>query len=256
MHPCSILNSAQILHASIRMKLTSLLAGFVWLALPLPGFTADAAVIGSARAFLERNGKKYLQQNHLHGRLQIEFFTSGSRLPGKPCPQPPALSLEGRAPIGRLNVRVRCTATGWTLLLPAQVSIWQQVLAARHPLKRGQTLSEEDVIWLERDIGVLPHGWLSDIARIQGQQLKRSLGAGQLLLYSQLKEAPLIAAGDQVQIFSQSTGFRVQMSGEALSAGRLGQQIRVRNLSSGRVLRARVTARAQVEVDTPGHIIH
>jgi len=50
-----------------------------------------------------------------------------------------------------------------------------------------------------------------------------------------------------VQILSQSEGFRVQMSGEALSGGHLGQQIRVRNLTSGKVLRARVVAPGIVE---------
>jgi len=68
-----------------------------------------------------------------------------------------------------------------------------------------------------------------------------------LLLSSHLKAAQLIAAGEQVQILSQSGSIRVQMSGEALSGGSLGQQIRVRNLTSGRVLRARVVAPGLVQ---------
>jgi len=66
-------------------------------------------------------------------------------------------------------------------------------------------------------------------------------------MHSQLKAAQLIAPGEQVQILSRSGGIFVQMAGEALSGGSLGQQIRVRNLASGRVLRVRVIARGQVE---------
>jgi len=217
------------------------------LALYSPCFAANEAVIGSARAFLEQQVKDYWQQMPPGGRWQIEFAPLDARLAAKSCEKPLITSLEGRAALGRLSVRVRCPEPAWTLLLPARVSVWQRVLAARHPLKRGHWLSAADVTWTERDIGSLPPGWLTELDAVQGQQLTRSVGAGQLLMHSQLKAAQLIAPGEQVQILSRSGGIFVQMAGEALSGGSLGQQIRVRNLASGRVLRVRVIARGQVE---------
>jgi len=228
------------------MKLMSSLIT-VCLALPCSCFAANEALIGTAQRFLERQIKDYLQQSRLNGRWQITFTPIDSRLSAKSCEKPLSTSLESRAPIGRLTVKVRCEMPAWTLLLPAQVSVWQPVLAARYPLKRGQQVHEADFTWVERDIGALPQGWLSDSRLLQGQQLTRRLSTGQLLLSSQLKAAQLIAPGEPVQILSQSDGIRVQMKGEALSAGSLGQLIRVRNLSSGRVLRARVVAQGQVE---------
>ncbi|KXU36144.1 hypothetical protein AXE65_05705 [Ventosimonas gracilis] len=230
------------------MKLISPLIG-LWLTLPFSCFAANEAVIGNARVFLEQQVKDYLQQMSLSGRWQIEFAPIDARLSAKSCKKPLMSSLEGRVPLGRLSVRVRCTEPAWTLLLPARVQLWQRVLVARHPLKRGHWLSAEDVTWVLRDIGSLPPGWLTEFDALQGQQLTRSVSAGQLLMHTQLKAALLIAAGEQVQILSGSGGIRVQMAGEALSGGSLGQQIRVRNLTSGRTLRARVIARGQVEVD-------
>jgi len=228
------------------MKLMLSLIGLCF-TLSSSALAANKAVIGTACDFLERQVKDYLQQNALNGRWQVEFAPIDSRLSDKPCEKPLLPSLESRAPIGRLSVRVRCPLPAWTLLLPAKVSVWQQVLAARYPLKRGQRIEQADVTWVERDIGALPQGWISDSRLLQGQQLTRRLSAGQLLLSSQLKAAQLIAAGEPVQILSQNGGIRVQMQGEALSGGGLGQLIRVRNLSSGRVLRARVAAPGQVE---------
>jgi len=219
----------------------------LWLALSSSCFAANEAVIGSARAFLEQQVKDYLQQMPLNGHWQVEFAPLDVRLAVKSCKKPLMTSLESRVPLGRLSVRVRCAEPAWTLLLPARVSVWQRVLAARHPLKRGHRLSTADVTWVLRDIGSLPPGWLAEPGAVQGQQLTRSLGAGQLLMHSQLKAAQLIAQGEQVQILSRSAGIFVQMAGEALSGGSLGQQIRVRNLTSGRVLRARVMARGRVE---------
>jgi len=209
-------------------------------------------VIGTALRFLESNTEQYLQQNHLDGRKQIEFAPLDSRLPLKTCQKPLEPSLVGSTlTIGRVTVRVRCISPAWTLLLSARVSVYQRVLAAAHPLKRGQRVNEADLTWVERDIGVLGQGgWLTDIKQVQGQQLTRPIGTGKALLSTQLKPRQLIAPGDFVRIVSRGDGIYVQISGEALSGGSLGQQIRVRNLSSGRVLRARIIASALVEAGT------
>lgn len=49
-------------------------------------------------------------------------------------------------------------------------------------------------------------------------------------------------------ITARSGTLAVKMPGEALSDGGMNEQIRVRNLNSQRVVKARVTGPAQVEV--------
>lgn len=60
--------------------------------------------------------------------------------------------------------------------------------------------------------------------------------------------AEVVHKGDQVVISAGSSTIQVKMPGEALSAGAIGDQIRVRNLNSKRVVKARVTGPGQVEV--------
>jgi len=64
-----------------------------------------------------------------------------------------------------------------------------------------------------------------------------------------LQLAEAVRRGDQVVISARSGGINVRMQGEALSGGTLGQQISVRNLTSQRVIRARVAGPGQVEVE-------
>jgi flagellar basal body P-ring formation protein FlgA len=52
-----------------------------------------------------------------------------------------------------------------------------------------------------------------------------------------------------VVISARSGAINVRMPGEALSGGILGQQISVRNLTSQRVIKARVMGPGQVEVE-------
>jgi len=211
----------------------------------LEALAAGDGVIGAVQVFLERSAQKYTQQNHLQARPKVRVEPLDARLREPRCTKPLQLSLEGRQALGRVSVRVRCAAPNWTLLLPAQVQIHAKVLAASRPLKRGERLMPADFYPVERDIGTLQKGFLTDIRAIENQQLTRTLSAGQVLLASHLKAAQLVARGEQVQILWHSSGIQVQMSGEALSGGSLGQQIRVRNLASQRVVRARVSAPGQ-----------
>ena len=64
-----------------------------------------------------------------------------------------------------------------------------------------------------------------------------------------LQQAEVVSKGDQVVISAASASINVRMPGEALANGAPGEQIRVRNLSSSRVIRARVKAPGQVQVD-------
>ena len=101
----------------------------------------------------------------------------------------------------------------------------------------------------QRDVGLLQRGYISDPHQAIGRKLTRSLQADQVLTPAILQLAEIVRRGDQVVITARSGGISVRMQGEALSGGSSGQQISVRNLSSQRVVRARVTGPGQVEVE-------
>ena len=63
-----------------------------------------------------------------------------------------------------------------------------------------------------------------------------------------LEQAAAVRKGDQVVINARSGTLSVRMPGEALSDGGLSEQIRVKNLNSKRVIKARITGPGQVEV--------
>lgn len=70
----------------------------------------------------------------------------------------------------------------------------------------------------------------------------------QILTPAHVEMAEVVRKGDQVVISAGNSTIQVKMPGEALSAGAVGEQIRVRNLNSKRVVKARVTGPGQVEV--------
>lgn len=62
-------------------------------------------------------------------------------------------------------------------------------------------------------------------------------------------QAPMVRAGQRVQLAEQIPGMRLSAPAICLQAGSIGQRIRVRNASSGRVVLARVRAAGKVAVE-------
>lgn len=60
---------------------------------------------------------------------------------------------------------------------------------------------------------------------------------------------PVVRAGQRVQMAEEVSGMRLSAPAVCLEAGSMGQRIRVRNMSSGRVVLARVRAPGQVAVE-------
>lgn len=215
------------------------------------GFTAPEVLIGSTQGFLEFKVEEYLQNSGLDGRYQIQVNRVDPRLRLAECDRDLTLTQESPAqPIGRVTVRIGCEGNApWTIFMPAQVKLFRQVVVAVQPLKRAHVLEDADIALVERDVGLLTQGYLTDPARVVGQKLRRPVVNDQVLAPVFLEQAEAVRKGDQVVILARTATINVKMPGEALSDGAPGQQIRVRNLRSQRIIKARVIEPGTVEVN-------
>ncbi len=240
-----------------------LIAKAGWLAAVLPALysvgyshadeanrTSPEQLIGATQGFLEVMVEDYLQSRAIEGRSEVSVNNLDPRLRLAGCDRELTTTLESPAiPLGRVTVRVRCEGSApWTLFVPAQVKLYRNVLVATRPLKREALLTGEDTVLAERDVGLLNQGYLTDPAQVLDCKLTRPLLPDQIITPSHLQLAEVVKKGDQVVITAQNATINVRMPGEALSSGAPGQQIRVRNLNSQRVIKARVIGPAHVEV--------
>jgi flagella basal body P-ring formation protein FlgA len=102
-------------------------------------------------------------------------------------------------------------------------------------------LSEVD--WAQENASVL-----ADPAMWVGQAAARRLTTGQILRFGMVKPAQLFQAGAMIRVVAQGPGFAVTSEGQALSAGVLGGQAKVR-IDNGRVLSGVVLDVHTVRVD-------
>ena len=74
----------------------------------------------------------------------------------------------------------------------------------------------------------------------------RKLRRHRVIKAQQLGKPQWVNIGDKVIIEARSNGFYANMAGEALEAGGEGKAIRVRNLSSGKIISAYPIAKGRV----------
>jgi len=242
---------------TVSRRLTRLLAGLLAaLCLLVPvrtwadTFTMPEPLIGVTQGFLEFTVEDYLATGQIEGRYEIQVNQLDPRVRLAHCDKDLTATLESPAqPMGRVTVRVRCEGSSpWTIFVPAQVKLFRDVVTVTHPLKRGAIIDYGDVTLRERDVGLISQGYLTAVELAVGQKLLRPVVSDQVLTLTHLEQAATVRKGDHVIISARSGTLSVKMPGEALSDGGLSEQIRVKNLNSNRIIKARVTAPGQVEV--------
>ncbi len=150
---------------------------------------------------------------------------------------------------GRNTVRfelddgVRSHAFPGTVVLHA----YDEIGAARLKIDRGMPLDEDQFNWQWQDLATAPSGVAVGRAALAGASAARTLSAGDALRQSDLKDTPVILAGDAVDLRIIRGSVQVTVRCVARQPGTLGQTIPVRNELNGRLVNARVAGPGVVE---------
>ena len=151
---------------------------------------------------------------------------------------------------GKTTIGVRCQAPQpWTLYVPAKVASFRQVLVTSSPLRRGHLVSAEDVSLQSRDSNSLNRAYLSDPEHVIGKVLKKNLARNALLTNAVLSEPHIIDKGQHVNLQAGGAGLQVKVTAIALSGGAVGEKIRVKNLSSSKIIEGTILASGTVQAD-------
>lgn len=183
-------------------------------------------------------------------RMEVVFGALDSRLRLAPCARvepylPPGTRLWGRSRIG-----LRCLegAVRWSVFLPVTVKAMGRAWVLHSNINAGAVLSDMDAAEAEVD-------WAEDLSPVVldprqwvGAVATRSLGAGQTIRQSVLRAATAFPAGTQVRVVAQGVGFAISTDAQALNAGVVGQNVRLR-MDSGRIVNGLVLDARTVKID-------
>ncbi len=157
----------------------------------------------------------------------------------------------GKQNSGRMIVGVRCTTgTQWKVYVPVQVAYLQSVVTLTRSLPAGHRIAAGDIALLSTDVARLTGGYRRSAESVIGQRLRRAANAGSIVSDDLLQAETLILRGQSVMLVTDGDVLQVRVSGTALSDGALHERVRVKNVSSGRIVEGVVRSSEIVEVQS------
>ena len=122
------------------------------------------------------------------------------------------------------------------------------VATAAVNLRRGSIITPDQVEMIRQDISKLDGPYFSR-NKVVGLQAKRTIRAGKPLDAMNVAPPPVIKRGEPVEIVASRGALRISTKGIATMDGRPGDFIRVKNISSSKLVYCRVDAPGLVSVE-------
>ena len=224
---------------------------FLTIALAAPASALDATQLqNEVSDFMRQHIDEQLANAASAPRVELNVGPLESGLSLADCEEPLAFEVRNsNTRWGRNQVKVSCSLPQpWSVYVPVMVKAFQPVVVARAPIPRGAVIGEADLEMAEKELNALGRNYFDDPGQVVGKTARRNIPAGSSFGAGAVEAAVVIGRGDSVRISSGGSGLTVSMEGKALTDGRVGERIRVQNLSSGRTLQATVVGPGEVRV--------
>ncbi|VAW63981.1 Flagellar basal-body P-ring formation protein FlgA [hydrothermal vent metagenome] len=211
-----------------------------------PAIESHSHIIQTSRQFLDAN-----IDASAYSRVEIKMGHLDPRLRLTKCEVPLTTSLAaGSRFAGKTTVHIRCSgAAPWTAFLSSHIRLYANVIKTAQPLTRGHILQKSDLIEGEENLGQLKYGFFTETQNLLGKQLTRRLPQNKIIKANYIKSPTLIKRGELVSIIAENSGYSVKMTGTAMMNGARGERIRVKNLSSKRIIEGIVKASGVVSIN-------
>lgn len=190
--------------------------------------------------------------NNTDGKVEVSADKIDARLTLKACADD-KLTIFNPYQTPLLNsstMAIKCTETEnhWTLYVPIRITVLKTVLVSKNTLVRGKVVRDEDVYQAELDTQKLKQGYFTNKNELVGLVCKHDITADTPFTPYNIELAKLVHKGEEVTIVANNDNLIVSMAGIALNEGALGDVVKIKNLSSKKVIEAQVSGEKRVTV--------
>jgi flagella basal body P-ring formation protein FlgA len=173
-------------------------------------------------------------------RLQNTPLTSTFHL--APCPATINVSGGSASKYSRQQLILECSQStkGWPIKISTDMKVFLPVVISTGVINRGENITARQIRLEETDITRNNRGFYNNTQQVVGMSAKRRVRPNQILTPDLIDQPQLIKRGEKIKIIANRDGISASMPGEALEKGGKGEIIRVKNLSSGKTIEAKV----------------
>jgi flagella basal body P-ring formation protein FlgA len=179
----------------------------------------------------------------LSSQLRATTLDSGDSLLCRPISQ--------KEPIGLFTILATVTRGGREVekgQVSVRINKFAEVLVATANLRLHDIVSPDNFALKRMDITSLLEQPVQSLSAIADYRLKRNVGQDQVLTRGAVEPVPDIDVGGEVSIVCGGDQFSIATIGQAMQKGYVGEQIRVKNRASNKVVLATVVDRRTVSI--------
>ena len=114
-----------------------------------------------------------------------------------------------------------------------------KLITLRNNLKKGEVIQKHDLKF-DYKTNSVGNGFFESFDKLVGRKINQNLSKGQVIKIRHLEENFMVSEGQSIIIFSDLYGINVRMQGNALENGHFNELIKVKNISSGKIVQGRV----------------
>ncbi|MGV8834919.1 MAG: flagellar basal body P-ring formation chaperone FlgA [Cellvibrio sp.] len=184
-----------------------------------------------------------------HERIDISVSNLDNRLRLETCASPPIFTTQDTTGYGgNISVKATCeSGKKWSVHVPAQVNIYRPTPVAQGNIARGELITGEHITSQLMNISDIRQAFLTTTSDIIGKQAKRNISRGEPFKSAALDAPTAIKRGEIIILEALAGSIKVSSAGTAMTDGRIGQTIRVRNNSSERIISGIVVRQGVVQ---------
>jgi len=138
--------------------------------------------------------------------------------------------------------------SAWKMYLSTTYKIFGKVVSSNQFVPRGAIIQASALELIEFQINKINYGSFSDTKYVAGMTAKRAIKANKIITPNLLTPPRLVKRGDLVTIVASNQAISIRMKGTALSHGKMGEQISIRNNQSKRIIKGTVVEAGRVLV--------
>lgn len=216
----------------------------------LSSWSSGSQIETEIEQFIKQVEQKRLQTVYPNARIQINIQNRVA-LDYLPECDPLRLTIENQRPdaTSRTSYALTCEEPFWKSYVPVEQSILIEGIKTIAPISRGDRITQANTGIGEVDLASLRGHLYTSANPPYGLIASRNIRINTFIT-DQLTDLPdLIKKGSTILITAQSNSIAVRMNGVALENGVKGQQIRVQNISSGRIVYGKVVSDGEVLVN-------
>lgn len=195
--------------------------------------------------------KKHIEQQHIPlSQLQVTLTSLNKQLRLAQCSAPLNVSMTpGSKLMGNISLAVSCSSPKkWKIHVAAHIDGVVNALIARHPIPRGTAIQESDLTFVIRRHSQLNYGYYGSATLLDKMEAKRNIKMGQVITPHIVKAKKLVLRGQHITIVAQNGNLNLRVKGKAMMDGQQGQTIKVKNLTSKKLIYAKVVSEGVVKV--------